>query len=229
MMDKENIKTAVGLILAVIALAVITYVEMVVRPSYFIKSAVKMCILLAAAGAYCIFTGSSFLKTIRLKKIRIPRRLVLVMAAAYVGFIIVFLLFRGFLDLGSIRQSLMTKEGLTRGNCIFIFIYIIVINSFLEEMFFRGFVYSVSESSFGKKGAYIISALLFAFYHIGIVSGWMSAFLLIMCIAGLAIIGAVLQYISVRCESIAISWLIHGCANLAINTVGFLLIFDMIQ
>ena len=45
----------------------------------------------------------------------------------------------------------------------------------------------------------------------------------------LALIGSVLQYISERYDSIAASWLIHGCANLAINTVGFMLVYDIIK
>ena len=74
----------------------------------------------------------------------------------------------------------------------------------------------------------MVSALLFSAYHIGIFISWFNPFLFILCLAGLAAVGLFLQWISEKYQSIAASWLIHGCANIAINTIGALLIFEVL-
>ena len=71
----------------------------------------------------------------------------------------------------------------------------------------------------------IYGSLLFAFYHLGIVALWFDLLILILCIAGLAFAGAFLQVIEIREDNLIGSWFVHGCANLAINTIGTLMLF----
>lgn len=120
-----------------------------------------------------------------------------------------------------IRERLMAKEGLTRQNCLLVFAYIILVNSFLEEAFFRGFL----GHSLPKPRGIAFGSLAFAVYHIGILDSWMNAGLLLLMTAGLVAVGAVLQCICDRYDSLAASWIVHGCANLAINAIGCYVMF----
>jgi membrane protease YdiL (CAAX protease family) len=146
-------------------------------------------------------------------------KLFLLMGVMFAGVWAGFLLLRGFLDLSLIRERLSQKEGLTKENCLFVFAYIIVVNSFLEEAFFRGFLGHAFPEGCRSRNT-VFAALCFAVYHIGILDTWVSPVLLVLMTAGLAGVGAVLQIICDRFGSMKASWLVHGCANFAINTIG---------
>ena len=148
------------------------------------------------------------------------------MAAFFLGIGILFALLKNQIDLSSIKESLIAKENLTKSNCLFVFAYIIIVNSFLEESFFRGFFYSLFEN---KKVGAVISGLVFSLYHIGIVITWFNPFVFALCIIGLAIVGMFLQWLSSKYQSIMASWITHACANIAINTIGALMIFGVLS
>ncbi|MBR6120267.1 MAG: CPBP family intramembrane metalloprotease [Oscillospiraceae bacterium] len=218
-------KRLIGVLLALSAVVLVFLVEQVLQPGYWIKSLLKAAAFLGAILAYAAVSRQGFLETIRLRSLRGARALLLWMLAFFAGAALLFLCFRDQLDLVGIRESLVRKEGLTRQNCLLVFTYIIVCNSFLEEAFFRGFVFQLFRN---KKAGALFSAVLFSAYHIGIFITWFNPFLFILCLIGLAAVGSFLQWVSEQYKSIAASWLIHACANIAINTVGTLLIFEVL-
>jgi len=218
-------KRLIGVLLALSAVLLVFLVEQVLQPGYWIKSLLKASAFLGAILAYVALGKHRFSETIRLRKLTKTKALLLCMLAFFAGVAILFLCLRHQLDMAGIRESLVRKEGLTRQNCLLVFAYIIVCNSFLEEAFFRGFVFQLFRN---KKAGALFSAVLFSAYHIGIFITWFNPFLFILCLIGLAAVGSFLQWVSEQYKSIAASWLIHACANIAINTVGTLLIFEVL-
>ena len=78
----------------------------------------------------------------------------------------------------------LEKQGVTESNFILVFTNIIFINAFIEELFFRGYIFfSLKEKN--KKEAYIISSVIFALYHVTMLSGWFNPFIFILCMTGL--------------------------------------------
>lgn len=215
----------IGIVLAIAAIAAVFVTEQYFKPAYAAKSAVKLCCFAGAIVAYSVISHRKLSDVINLHKLKNARALIVSALFCFVGIGIAFTLFKNQIDLAAIRQSLMSKENLTKENCLFVFAYIILVNSFLEESFFRGFL---SHLFTDKKLGYVISAVLFALYHIGIVAGWFNPLVFVVSIAGLAVVALFLQWLSDRYETIAASWLAHGCANLAINIIGALLIFELI-
>lgn len=218
-------KSMIGLSLALAAAVLVFLVEQVLQPGYWAKSLLKAAAFLGAILTYAVLSKQSVLETIRLRKMKKTKALLLCMLLFFAGAAALFLFFRNQLDLAGIRESLTRKEGLTRQNCLFVFAYIIVCNSFLEEAFFRGFVFQLFRK---KETGAMVSALLFSAYHIGIFISWFSPFLFMLCLIGLTVVGLFLQWVSQKYQSIAASYLIHACANIAINTVGALLIFEVL-
>ena len=92
----------------------------------------------------------------------------------FVGMTAAFFIFKRFIDLDGIRESLIAKENLTKSNCLFVFAYIILCNSFLEESFFRGFLSGIFPN---KLVGTIVSAAVFSVYHIGIFVTWFNPFI----------------------------------------------------
>ena len=102
-------------------------------------------------------------------------------------------------------------------------IYISFVNSMLEEFFFRGYAFLILKTECGRLFAYIFSSSLFAFYHVGMTSGWFNPLIYILSMLGLFIGGCIFNLLNERMLSILPSWLVHMCANFAINTIGFIL------
>lgn len=212
---------------AVIYVAMMTAVEQFLQPGYLVKSIIKVTLTAALIGGQCVMTQQNPLEVIFLRPMKHAKVLYALMAAMVAGVFLGFLLLRGQLDLGLIRERLMAKEGLTKGNCLFVFAYIAAGNSLLEEAFFRGFLGHAFPEKLRKPWGIAFSALAFAVYHIGILDSWMNAGMLLLMTTGLAAVGAILQLICDKFGSVKASWLVHACANLAINTIGFMVIWEI--
>ena len=129
-----------------------------------------------------------------------------------------FMLLRPFFDEAMIAGTL-ENNGITSGNFPLIFIYIILINAALEEIFFRGFIFLTVYSKGFKLYAHIYSCLLFAFYHVAILNNAVSLGLLIFLIFGLAAAGLIFNYFAMKCGSVAGSLIVHISANLSLNLI----------
>ena len=222
---KRNIFLA--LTVSVTCLIILAYIEQFIKPGYLVKSICKIVLLCFPVVLYSLLSGKRLIDIIRFRKLGSAKLLYIGMLLAYLAIIAVFMVFRRDIDINNIRENLMSKEHLTQQNCLYVFLYIIIVNSFIEEAFFRGFIYHLFDSEGKGNMGIIISAVLFALYHIGIVSSWFNPLIFVLCIAGLAGCGIILQWVSLKYGTLKASWLIHACANLAINTIGILLIFKL--
>ena len=223
MRKKTEIPTVI--IISLLALLVMTCVEKYLQPGYWLKSLVKIIMFLGGTLLYAFLCRKDLLTLIGLKKKKPSRKLILSVLFAYIGIILLYLLLQKHIDLLSIRDKLLAKEGLNRNNFLFIFSYIIVINSFLEESFFRGFIaHAFREEGLGKPGI-LFSALIFALYHVSILDTWFSPLLVFLSIAGLFVIALFLQYVADKENNLLGSWIVHAVANLAINTIGTIMLF----
>ena len=222
---KERSIRIIGIVLAVTALLAVTMTEQFLRPGYLVKSIVKFGTFLGAILLYTAVAKKKIFEVIRLKKLKKAGILFVSIFIFFAGIAGLFFLLKGKMDLNVIRQSLLEKEQLTKQNCIFAFLYIIVVNSFLEEAFFRGFLFGLFKNKW--VGAFIAN-ILFSAYHIVIIGTWFNPFIFILCISGLVAVGLFLQWLSGKFETIAASWLVHASANIAINVIGALIIFEVL-
>lgn len=127
-----------------------------------------------------------------------------------------------WLDLTRVTTMLAT-ENIDRQSFPFVAIYIAVCNSFMEEFFFRGFSFLTLRRFLPSKCASFVSASAFALYHVAIVIGWFPLPLFLLVIAALFITGIVFNALDARHGTTFPSWMLHMCANLAINSIGLLL------
>ena len=120
-------------------------------------------------------------------------------------------------------SSLNSGMGITKDNFIYVSLYISLMNSFLEEFFFRGFGFIIMKKYTSRIFAYLFSPILFAIYHVGMTSGMFDAVLLMLILLGLVAGGLIFNYLNEKNGNIYSSWFTHMFANFAINTVGFVL------
>lgn len=213
----------------IISVASMAYIDTIIQPPYLQKSLLKIVLFLIVPMVYFMVYKDQMKL---LKKLFFFQKKPLIKAfvlgvCVYVGIILAYFLFSDFIDLASIKESLSLSMGVNADNFIFVALYISLINSLLEEFFFRGYAFVILKQHVKKRYAYLFSATIFAIYHIGMTQGWFALYIYILSMLGLLVGGLIFNYLNDRWDSIYPSWLVHMFANLAINTVG-LVMFNII-
>ncbi len=220
-MKKQSLILILVLILCI---SVIAYTDMIIRPGYVIKTAVKAPIFLLVPLLYsAMLKTESPVKTLKSGTSGLKQGLILGVAiyTLIVGF---YLIINSLTDLSAIKTSLESNLGINRGNFIAIGLYVSICNSFLEEWFFRGFVFMQAKSR-SRTFAYILSSLSFSIYHIAIMDGMFSLPLTALVLVALFVGGTIFNYLNEKNRNIYCSWFCHSFANAAMNTVGFMIFF----
>ena len=128
-----------------------------------------------------------------------------------------------FIDVNVIVIGLKSKEKINIYNYAYVSAYIVFGNSFLEEYFFRYFIFHSLRNKKREVIGYIFSSLLFSAYHIAIFSTWFSWQLIILIFIALTIIGIIFCNINAydKNNSISNSWLVHIFSDLAIVIIEY--------
>ncbi len=219
MNDRKKALLIIGL--TVLGCGIMLLVDGVLRPPYAAKAAIKLLVFCGCMLTYAL-TDRDW-RPLRLLK-GSKRQLALAAALGGAVFAVIlagYALLQGVFDFGSIVGALEQNAGVTRENFVFVSCYIAVINSLLEELFFRGFAFSALARKLRLPAAYAVSSLCFALYHTAMMLGWFSPVLFLLALTGLAVGGALFAWLNHRSENILPSWAVHMCANLAINLIGF--------
>ena len=208
----------------VICCVAMALVDGVLRPGYVGKSAIKVAMfMLVPLIASRIDRSVLYLQLLRPKKKGLLPAIALgvgIYAVILGGYFLVSPLF----DFSKIAGALTTNAGVTKENFLYVSLYISFANSFLEEFFFRGFVFTNLKQLSGRKLAYIFSATVFSLYHVAMMIGWFSPVLFLLVMVGLAAGGMIFNWLNEKLDTIYCSWLTHMFANFAINTIGFMLL-----
>ena len=203
----------------------ITLIDAFVHPNYFVKIPIKILFFLALPLLFFVKNKDvfkDFKDMFVFRKDGILKALLLgvgVYAVIVGGYFIT----RNIIDFSNVSSSLTEGMGITSRNFIYVSLYISLMNSFLEEFFFRGFGFMTLKKYTTRKIAYIFSSALFAVYHIGMLVGMFDILTLLLLLSGLIIGGCIFNYLNELNDSIYPSWFVHMFANFAINTVGFIL------
>ena len=227
-MTKKYKKLYIILSVIVFSLAV-TFIDAVVHPPYFSKIPIKILFFLALPMLFFViwrdeWNGFKALFRFRKKGLLISILLGLAIFGVILGG---YFVTRGFIDFSGVTSSLTAGMGITADNFVWVAIYISIMNSFLEEFFFRGFGFITLKKYVNIKFAYLFSPILFAVYHVGMLVGMFHPAVLALLMFGLIVGGLIFNTLNDKLGNIYPSWLTHMAANFAINTIGFIL-FDVI-
>lgn len=199
------------------------YVEWGQEATYLIKTGIKLLLFLLIPTIYYIFTRDT---NIYISSSTKPKR----RGSLLPGFLIGLLSFavlmaayyflQTFIDFKTIIMELETRLKVNPMNFLFVGIYITLFNSFIEEFFFRGFVF-LGIYRAGKPGmAYFYSSLLFALYHIMIFRNWFTLPLFFIALFGLFVVGLFYNWLDTKSKNFISSWIAHIFANAAIILIG---------
>lgn len=204
---------------------VMNLVDGIVRPTYAIKSFIKVLLFCMIPLVFFLAGGT---ESAQLKKMFIPRKKGILPALAlstlcFGGIVGGYFLLRGSVDFSGITRTLTGDSGITVENFLYVALYISFCNSFLEEFFFRGYAFLALKDRAKRGMAYAFSALCFALYHIGMTTGWLALPIFLLELAGLSVGGLFFDYLNEKTETIYPSWIVHMFCNFGINTIGLFL------
>lgn len=209
---------------AVISCILMAIVDSIIQPGYLTKSIIKLSVFMLLPFLVTRYDSSIvYLSLLRPKK----KGAIIAFgigAALYTLLLGAYFLIGPYFNFSKIAGSLTSNAGITKDNFLIISLYISFVNSFLEEFFFRGFLFTNLKKSSNRILAYLLSASLFACYHVAMMIGWFSPILFILVMAGLLVGGIIFNWLNEKLDTIYCSWLTHMFANFAINTIGFILL-----
>ncbi len=226
-MEKSNKKVGQRYLLISLLLCsvIMTLVDGIIQPGYLEKSLIKIILFLIIPLLYFFINGDFQ----ELKKLfTFKKKMIFVALALGIGvftiILIAYFLFKDVFDFTKITKNLTDTVGVTKENFIFVAIYISLINSMLEEFFFRGYGFLNLKKLISRKMAYSISAFLFALYHVGMtLTMFGNVPLFILSFIGLYMGGVIFNILNEKFENIYCSWLVHMFCNFGINTIGLIL------
>lgn len=221
-MNKKNIFIAISLLVFSILVCLI---DAVLKPNYFVKIPIKIIFFLALPMSFFLINKKEFKhfkELFKFSKNNIWNSLIL----GLIVFIVImggYYLTRNIIDFSNVTSNLTEGMGITKNNFIFVAFYISLMNSFLEEFFFRGYGFITLKKYSNRKLAYLYSSVIFAIYHIGMLIGMFNIWALLLLLGGLIIGGCIFNYLNEINNNIYSSWFVHMFANFAINTIGLIL------
>lgn len=207
------------IIFSVLSVAVVFLLD-ILAVNYWLRSLIKIVVF-----GSCVFACAKP----NLKSIFTPKKDKSVLISILIGLGVIGIVWGGyfilskFFDFGTVAGG-AANLGVHTDNYWVVTAYIVCVNSLLEEIFFRGMCCLKLEEHSNKVYAYTFSSVLFALYHITMVSNIMNPALTVIGIFGLLIAGILFANLNKRTNNIYNAWIVHACANIAINTIGWFLL-----
>jgi len=143
--------------------------------------------------------------------------------------IIILLAYRVFastlIDPELLQQTIQKNQLDVTWRFVALSIYLITVNSLLEEFVWRWFVFKKCEAFLPGFAAVLTSAAFFTFHHIIALRAQMPWTATILCSLGVFVGGSVWSWCYLRYRSIWPGYLCHAIVDLAILAIAYHLIF----
>ena len=219
-----NRKLSVMLSVVLFSVAV-TCIDAFIQPNYFVKIPIKILFFLALPMLFFLKNREAWadFKALFVFRRKGLCRALLLGVGVYAVILGGYFLTRSIIDFSRVTSNLTDGMGITADNFFYVSLYISLMNSFLEEFFFRGYGFITLKKYTSPKVAYLFSASLFAVYHVGMLVGMFAPGALALLLFGLILGGCIFNYLNDANGNIYASWFVHMFANFAINTIGFIL------
>lgn len=132
-----------------------------------------------------------------------------------------FLVFKNYLDLEYIADNLQAVMDLNLSNLIFIGLYIIFVNSLLEEYFWRGFLFDKLTHLATPWLAYALTGIAFSFHHVVFYYNWFSPTFFWLATIGLIGYAVIMSYVFSRYRDLYSCWLVHAMVDVIQISIAF--------
>src|SRR3989344_4703019 len=148
---------------------------------------------------------------------------ILVLGLVFFG---TFFLLKSQLDFSRIAEQLGEKVAVNAQNIVFIGLYVIFINSFLEEYFWGGFMYKELRKVSTRLSASVLTGIGFALHHLMIIYSFLEWYFVGIMFLGLVGFGMFMNHTLEKKELFS-CWFIHAAMDVIMISIG-LIIFGIV-
>jgi membrane protease YdiL (CAAX protease family) len=146
-------------------------------------------------------------------------------AAAAVIFLVAYAVLGNLLlDKAVITGKIHAQFSVDAGTVFLIAPFTIMINSLIEEFFYRGFAFGLLVAR-NRPVAYLLPAAVFCAQHLLFIYHWVTPLPLALAAVALFVFAVVLEAVDLQAQSLVAPWLIHVCGDLAMMAIAIELIF----
>ncbi len=185
----------------------------------------KICFIVPPL-IYCRFRGIGIRRDIlkfRNWRRQLPLALVLGALSIVVFWGLYLLLGDRLLDRPLIVDKLGDQFSVTAATVLLIAPFTILVNSLLEEFFYRGFAFGLCFRT-NRIPAFLLPAAVFTLHHILFIHQWLAPIPLAIAAGGLFILALVLEMIYEDADSIVAPWVVHICGDIAMMSIAVTLL-----
>ncbi len=206
------------IIYSIVSLIILYIIEQILLTPYIIKTLIKIPVF----TLFPYLIQHYFFKIKFSVKIKKTERgsVYLWSVLVFIIILIVAFIIKSFINIDAISQDFSDRMMLNRNSMIIAALYTIIFNSFIEEYFFRGFIFQNLIKRELQSIAFVLSSLAFALYHVSIFKTWFNPGLMLLMLIGLFAGGLIFAHFAKKAESILAPWIIHISADLALILFG---------
>lgn len=221
-MARRSKKSKKIILYVILACLIICFLDIFMKPTYMIKSLIKVFLFVIVPFLLVKKRDKGFLKKLIKPKREGFFKSVFLGICLLALILFLYFLLQDTYDFNKIIP-LLAESGINNSNFWIVCFHISLINSLVEEFFFRGYAFLLLKKSVRTLYAYLFSSLMFALYHITIIYKWFNVPIFIFSILGLMLLGFILNYLDEKNGNIYNSWMSHMFVNFGINTIGLML------
>ncbi|WP_428866527.1 CPBP family intramembrane glutamic endopeptidase [Clostridium sediminicola] len=207
----------------ILCCSLLFFIEQSIGVSYIVKTIIKIIAFTLVPYVYFRFYKKQSIKNALNLSSTTKKHFKLGIIFGAISFGIVLLayfIFRSYIDIAAISNEMQTKSKITPSNFILVGLYVTFGNSFLEEFFFRGFVFLNLYELGYTKIAYVFSSIAFALYHLAIFRTWFDFPIMVLALFGLISVGVIFNWLDTKSKNFINSWILHILADSAIIIIG---------
>jgi membrane protease YdiL (CAAX protease family) len=123
------------------------------------------------------------------------------------------------LDKPAIAQKIADRFGVTAATVLLVAPFTIIVNSLLEEFFYRGFAFGQLMRR-NKVVAYLLPATIFALQHLMFTNDWAGLGVIVLGVVALFVFALVLEAVYATTDTLVAPWLIHILGDVAMMGVA---------
>ena len=215
------------MVTSILTILILYIADQLLSLPYIAKAALKLCLISIFPLIFIYNTGENFVVDSFRHYFTKKRTMKHVMTSiglgigVFVVLILTYVIVNGYIDTQTLKYEMVNKYNIHSGNLVYYGLYLIFINSFLEEFFFRGYLFLNLKALGHRNLGNGFSAVLFSIYHIANFQNWFSLGVFILALVGLVVGGLIFNWLDDEEHTFFASWFVHMCADLAIVLIGF--------
>jgi len=126
-------------------------------------------------------------------------------------------------DKAGVVDKINHQFGVNKTTVMLVAPFTVLLNSLLEEFFYRGFSFGLIVKRNRKLG-YLLPAATFTVQHLLFIYHWAPWYSIAIGIVGLFVFALVVEWLYERYDTIVAPWVAHGCCDIAMMGIAVMML-----